>query len=265
MIIGIYDSGLGGLTVWREIRQLRAAKLIYFGDTLHMPYGEKTPGQLQDYFWKITEFFQSKGTQAVVVACNTSSALVLPEVKTAAPLPVFGVIDAALEAILPVSRGRVGLLATKVTVESGVYQQALQKRKPSWRVFAQSAPRLVPLIEAGKISGPEVEAALREYLEPLLAQEIDTLFLGCTHYPFLKELIEKISGPGLKIVNPAKSLALEVSNWLQKTGAGPKPQEAGTEFWVSADPQNFRKVARDLLREDIPQVGFYQFPGEVKK
>lgn len=259
MIIGIYDSGLGGLSVWRELRSLVNAKLIYFGDTAHMPYGEKTLTQLQAYFWDIFHFFERKKAQAVVMACNTSSAVVLPRVKGIAPLPVIGIIDAALRAILPVSLGRVGLLATTVTVESGVYQRRLHQLRPDWEITAQSAPALVPLVEDGKVAGAEVRSALSLYLTPLLAKKVDTLLLGCTHYPFLKQGITQIVGKDLKIVDPAQALALEVRDELKIHDFS--YSRSVSEFWVSAEPVKFQKTAEKLLGEEITQVKMHQLPG----
>ncbi len=258
MIIGIYDSGLGGLSVWRKLRGVVNAKLIYFGDTAHMPYGEKSPAQLQSYFWQIYRFFEKKQVQAVVMACNTSSAVVLPAVQDQAPLPVIGIIEAGLRATLPAARGRVGLLATTATVKSGVYQQRLKKLRPDWSITAVSAAKLVPLVEEGLIEGQEVEEALALYLAPLLAAGIDTLLLGCTHYPFLSKAIARLAG-NVKIVDPALALALEVKerfcsfNSLQAAGS--------SEFWVSAEPAKFQSTAEKLLGGEIPPVKLHRMPG----
>lgn len=261
MVIGIFDSGLGGLSVWRHLRQNLTARLLYFGDTAHVPYGEKSPAQLQGYFWDILEFFQNKGCQGVVVACNTSSALVLPQVKTKVEIPIFGIIEGAVQATLATSQGRVGVLATRATTESGVYQEAFRRERSDWQVFVQSAPRLVPLVEQGQIKEDAAKQAVKEYLAPLLVQNIDTLLLGCTHYPFLHALISEVVGPNVQIVDPAPALGLQVRQalpHLAEIGAG-NPE---TEFWVSAHPEKFRSTAQLLLQEEMPPVGLHQLSGE---
>lgn len=259
MVIGIYDSGLGGLSVWRELRGAITTRLVYFGDTANVPYGEKSSAELVSYFWRIYSFFRKQGCDAVVVACNTSSALVLPEVRDKVELPVFGVIEAAVDLASQVSRDRVGILATRGTIESGVYQRAFRETKPHLQVVAQSAPRLVPLIEQGQTAGPEVEAVLREYLEPLQKQAVDTLLLGCTHYPFLSPLIKELVGPKVEVVDPAPSLASLVKTALDAGGVGGK---ATTEFYVSSQPKKFQHMAELLLQEEVPEVRLEAITGE---
>jgi len=262
-MIGIYDSGLGGLSVWRELRQYTGAQLLYFGDTSHVPYGEKTPAQLEKYFWDIVGFFLEQGCRGVVVACNTSSALVLPRVEGKVRVPVFGIIESAIRAVLDVTEGRVGILATQGTVGSGVYQNAFAAISPKVQVCVQSAPRLVPLVERGLIQEDITRQALREYLDPLMAQGIDTLLLGCTHYPFLQETIRELVGPDLHIVNPAPHMARRVAEVFPNLakGKGAEPNRE-TKFWVSGDPHTFKTTAEVLLQERLPAVGFHHMPGE---
>lgn len=267
MAIGIYDSGLGGLSVWRELRQYTNAPLLYFGDTSHVPYGEKTPAELESYFWEIVAFFLEQGCEGVVVACNTSSALVLPRVRGKVQVPIFGIIESAVQASLQVSEGRIGVLATRGTVDSGAYQKAFLTVSPETRVFVQSAPRLVPLVEQGQIASQVTKKALKEYLAPLLAEGIDTLLLGCTHYPFLQELIEGLVGADLRIVDPAPVMARQIAEIfprMAKDLAGPALEKARetTQFWVSGDPVGFKATAELLLQEQLPVVGFHQMSGE---
>ncbi len=262
MVIGIYDSGLGGLSVWRELRRHTKARLLYFGDTCHVPYGEKTPDQLERYFWDIVGFFQSRGCKGVVVACNTSSALVLPRVFDKVQIPVFGIIESAIKATLAVGGNRVGVLATRGTVESGAYQEAFAKANPRGQIFAQSAPDLVPLVEQGQVTGPKVKEALRGYLAPLLAQKIDTLVLGCTHYPFLQDLISDVVGSSVTLVDPGPAMALQVLEELPHLAKGPLDPSTETEFWVSGDPGKFKETAERLLQETLPGVGFHEMRGE---
>ena len=170
MVIGIYDSGLGGLSVWRELQRVINRPLVYFGDTAHVPYGEKTPAQLMSYFQASLAFLESKGCQGIVVACNTTSAVVLPRVMNNLRLPVVGMIESAVGAVSKVSKGRVGVLATRATTESGVYQEALAQALPYSEVFVQDAPKLVPLVEKGNVGGKLAKEVVLEYLEPLLAK-----------------------------------------------------------------------------------------------
>lgn len=265
MTIGIYDSGLGGLSVWRELRRYTSTRLLYYGDTSHVPYGEKTPTQLEGYFWNIVGFFLDQGCEAVVVACNTSSALVLPKVAGKVSVPVFGIIESAVGATLEVSAGRIGVLATRGTVESGAYQAAFQQARPDARVFMRSAPRLVPLVEQGEVHSDVTRQALREYVDPLLAEGIDTLLLGCTHYPFVQGLLEEIVGPDVRIVNPAPALALEVAHLFPNLAKrqGPEDKTNETQFWVSGDPEAFKTTAELLLQEQLPAVRFHHMAGET--
>lgn len=260
MIIGLYDSGLGGLSVWRELRHLNA-RFIYFGDTAHVPYGEKTPAQLQDYFWQILDFLQGKGCQGVVIACNTASALVLPAVKPVVSMPVIGIIEAAVQGCLQVGQGRLGVLATQATVDSEVYQQAFREARPNWQVFVHGAPQLASLVEQGQATESATKRVVAEYLEPLIAQNIDTLLLGCTHYPFLRPLVEEVVGSSVQIVDPAPILAEQVSCWLDILDSRQDRQGPSTEFWVSAHPERFQMVAQSLLQEEIPPVGVYKLSG----
>ena len=262
-MIGIYDSGLGGLSVWRELRQYTSAQLLYFGDTSHVPYGEKTPAQLESYFWDIVGFFLSQGCQGVVVACNTSSALVLPRVMGKLQVPVFGILESAVRATLEVSDGRIGILATRGTVDSGAYQGAFSRVAPDVQVFMQSAPLLVPLVEQGQVKSQVTRQVLQEYLDPLIARDIDTLLLGCTHYPFLYELIEELLGAHVHIVNPAPQLALQVAEMFPNLATSPTDDpNKTTQFWVSGDPHTFKTTAELLLQERLPAVGFHHMAGE---
>lgn len=255
LAIGIYDSGLGGLSVWRELRKRTASRLVYFGDTAHLPYGEKSPEQLLQYFSASLAFFQSRGCRSLVVACNTTSAVVLPKVKPGLTLPVYGMIEGAEAALIEAEPRKVGVLATRATAASGVYQTALAQALPGVEVVVQSAPELVPLVEQGKLQGPEVEAALSNYLNPLIRKGIDTLLLGCTHYPFLSEEIQKIVGRGIRLVDPAPAVARQAQG-VAAAGQGE------TEFWVSAQPQKFQVTAELILGERVSPVRLYPLDEE---
>ena len=257
MSIGIYDSGLGGLSVWRELRSKIRAPLVYFGDTAHLPYGDKSPEQLREYFRASLAFLESTGCQFIVVACNTTSSVVLPKIKHLLRLPVVGMIEGAVEAVCSAGGRRIGVLATQATAASGVYQNALGDALPGSEVLVQGAPELVPLVEAGEISGPRARTALEKYMEPLLAQGIDSLLLGCTHYSFLAEPITQLLGGEVRLIDPAPAVAGQV----QAAWPGAEVSGAETEFWVSAQPKKFKATAELILGEVLPPV-YLKMPGE---
>lgn len=261
LIIGLYDSGLGGLTVWRELRKLKV-KLVYFGDTANVPYGAKTSQELVGYFHEIRALLVERGCQLVVVACNTASILVLPAVEKDPNLPTIGIVDAAVNACLQVCQGRLGILATPATIASGVYQKTFREVRPDWAIYAQSAPELAPLIEAGKVDHPDTQKLIIDYLAPLQDRKIDTLLLGCTHYPLVQSSIAEFLGPSVTIVDPAPFLAQQITGLIGQLQTEMQPE---TEFWVSARPELFKELAQNLLGEELPEVGFYQLAGEKLK
>lgn len=257
--IGIYDSGVGGLTVWLALKKLLNQDLIYYADTAHIPYGDKSKEQILFYSHSIVNFLKQQQARIIVAACNTSSALALPTLQLSASIPLFGVIEPAVKkAAAATKNNRVGLIATVGTVNSSSYQKEFHKLAPDVALFAQKAPKLVPLIEAGKLDGPEVSSALHQYLDPLLRQEIDTLILGCTHYPFLLEPIRAIVGPDINIIDPAWQLAEDVRDWLRDHGYADKGQPAKEVFWTSGNPQEFQKKASFFIGQQIKAVNFHR-------
>ncbi len=254
--IGIYDSGVGGLTVWLALRQLINEDLIYYGDTAHVPYGDKSRDQILLYSHNIIHFLEEKKVLAVVAACNTSSALALPVVRVSSGMPIFGVIEPAVEkAIASTRNNRVGIIATVGTVNSGSYQRSFQQFAPSTEVFAQGCPKLVPLIERGEVEGLLVNQALHEYLDSLIDWGMDTLVLGCTHYPFLLPAIKRIVGEHISIVDPAWQTAKNVYDWLQGLPNVEEHEVPSYQFWVSGSPEEFQKRASQFLGFTLAQVG----------
>src|SRR4051794_6091266 len=193
--IGIFDSGIGGLTVARQIHQLMPNEdLVYLGDTARVPYGTKSPGTVVRFACEDTQFLLQQNVKAVVVACNTCSAWAMPMLQRKFNAPVFGVIVPGIMAALEQTRsGRIGLIGTSATVRSKAYSNGLLARSDSAQVFAQACPLLVPLVEEGWINHPITQTVLKQYLAPLLRRRIDTLILGCTHYPLLKRAIRKVT------------------------------------------------------------------------
>src|SRR3954463_1737479 len=216
--IGIFDSGVGGLTVARQIhRVLPHEDLIYLGDTARVPYGTKSPSTVVRFACEDSQFLLQQNVKAVVVACNTCSAWALPILEKKFQVPIFGVITPGVLAALEKSKTkRIGIIGTNATIRSKAYSNGIIARCDTAKVFARACPLLVPLVEEGWINHPVTQAVLREYLTPMLRQKIDTLILGCTHYPLLKAAIRKIVGSNVALVDSAESCAKYVRERLER-------------------------------------------------
>lgn len=255
--IGLFDSGIGGLTVSRVVNTILPDEpTIYFGDTAHVPYGQRSADELLGFADKIVSYLAGQGVKYIIFACNTSSALSLSELSSRYPLPMIGLIQPGVAEALRLTRnGKVGVIATEATVRSGAYEKELRKRDSSIEVCSQAAPRLVPLVEAGELDTPVVIKAVRQYLAPLREAGIDTLILGCTHYPFLAGLIAGEMGPGVQLVDPAEATvrlaAVEMARLGLLSAGGASPVHC---FFVSGEPQDFREQARRFLGRDVGPV-----------
>jgi glutamate racemase len=214
--IGIFDSGIGGLTVVRQIhRTLPNENLVYLGDTARVPYGTKSPGTVVRFACEDTQFLLQQNVKAVVVACNTASAWALPALQRKFDLPIFGVIIPGACAALDKSKSqRIGIIGTNATIRSQAYSKAILARCDTAQVFARACPLLVPLVEEAWTDHPVTQRVLREYLRPLLRSRIDTLVLGCTHYPLLKNAIRKVTNGKLSLIDSAESCAHYVKERL---------------------------------------------------
>lgn len=214
--IGIFDSGIGGLTVLQQIHKvLPQEDLIYLGDTARVPYGTKSPSTVVRFACEDTQFLLHQNVKAVVVACNTCSAWALPVLEKQFQVPLFGVIVPGVEAALQQSRTRrIGIIGTQATIRSRAYTTTILARAQNAKVFARATPLLVPLVEEGWIHHPVTQAVLREYLRPFLREKIDALILGCTHYPLLKGAIRKVTGPGIGLIDSAETCAHYVAQRL---------------------------------------------------
>jgi len=254
--IGVFDSGVGGLTVAAALqRRLPRERLLYLGDTARLPYGTKSAATVRRYTEVNLEFLERRGVKAVVVACNTASALGLAGL--AAPVPVWGVIEPGADRAAAATRnGRVGVIATESTVASGAYASALRRIVPELGIWSQSCPLLVPLIEEGWLDDPVTAEVARRYLEPLLAHDIDTLVLGCTHYPLIAPLLAEIAGPGVVLVDSAAAVSDQVAAELAHRGllavALSPPETAaangtGDHYCVTDTSQRFERIAGDFL------------------
>jgi len=254
-VIGLFDSGVGGLTVAVEVyRQLPGEATVYFGDTAHVPYGHRSVSELLKLAGRIVAFLIAQGAKFIICACNTSSSVSLPVLVNTVKVPMLGLIKpAAWEALRLTASGKVGVLATEATVKSGAYERELKKLDPAVCVYSQAAPRLVPLVEAGEIKTPAAAAAVKEYLAPLKKAGIDTLILGCTHYPFLSELIAEELGPGVCLVDPAGAAVRLAAEEIKRLGLLNNNDERSVQhkFFVSGDPLAFKARAASFLGYDI--------------
>ena len=258
--IGVFDSGVGGLTVAREImRQIPDERMVYFGDTARLPYGTKSKETIIRYSRQIVRFLNTKKVKAIVVACNTATAQALEEIKKELDIPIIGVIDAAARVASKVTlNGRIGVVGTTGTIESGMYTTALKEYDPQVQVYGKACPLLVSLVEEGWLHDSITEEVVSRYLKDLEYKSIDTLILGCTHYPLIRSTFKKVAGENVTLVNPAYETAMELDSLLAEKGlrcdsdvalAGKK-----YEFYVSDAAEKFCDFANSILPYDIEKV-----------
>jgi glutamate racemase len=243
--IGVFDSGVGGLTVLAEIRdRLPYEHTVYFGDTARVPYGVRDPAEVREFAFEIIRYLTDLDVKLIVVACNTASAVALELAQAEFDAPTVGVIEpGARAAAVDTINRRVGVLATQVTVESGAYRRAVRGHDAGIVVHEQACPEFVPLIEKGVVDGPELEEVARGYLDPLTRRRVDAVILGCTHYPLISATINRILGPEVRLISSAGQTALEVGYVLSRRGYLRRPRDAddlGSSTYVcSADPAEF--------------------------
>lgn len=274
--IGIFDSGIGGLTVVEEIiKVLPYESLVYFGDTARLPYGTKSKDVVTKYSVQISDFLIKKRVKIIVVACNTSSSNALSELRKRFSVPIIGVIEPAVKQALKVTKsGRIGVIGTEATINSNAYQNLLRKYgDPSLSlrmrfltsskisVYSQACPLFVPLVEEGWTNKPVTLTVAKEYLSGLKRNRIDTLILGCTHYPLIKNVISAVLGKNVVILDSAKATADEVKSLLNKTKLSSlKCNKVKHEFYVSDAPEKFVKLGRKFLKEDVRYVKKIELP-----
>jgi glutamate racemase len=270
--IGFFDSGVGGLTVLREVlRRLPDEATVYLGDNLRAPYGPRSDEEVRRFSVECLDELTARDVKALVVACNTASAVALPEIRRRYDLPVLGVVrPGAAAAALATRTRRVGVVATPATVRSHAYFQAIKDENPVIEVYEHATPELVPLVESGQLEGPEAAAAVRRSLAPLLgergadgefifplppAERIDTLLLGCTHYPLLERLISAAVGPGVAVIDSASATASALASLLEVNGLG-APVGAATSHLqlTTGEVGAFRRTAERLFGALFPSV-----------
>ncbi len=258
-MIGIFDSGVGGLSVLRAVRaQLPHADLLYFGDNLHIPYGPRPLAEVRAFSEAITRFLLARGAQVIVVACNAASAAALKHLRAALPdVPFVGMEPAVKPAAEQTQTRVVGVLATPATFQGELFNSVVERFAQGVTVLPQVCPGLVQQIEAGELDAPETEVMLRGWVAPMLAQNIDALVLGCTHYPFVIPLLEKICGPGVRVIDPAPAVARQVGRVVssQKSVVSSQKSEVGSQkseregrlrYFTSGEPEVFRRALKRL-------------------
>jgi glutamate racemase len=254
--IGVFDSGLGGLTVAHAImRRLPHESLIYFGDTARVPYGPKSPDTVRRYSREIAAFLLDQGVKAIVVACNTATAHALPMLRDELDVPVLGVVEPGARAAVRASKsGRIGVIATEGTIRSGAYVRAIRQASPDAQVTALACPLFVPLVEEGWTHHDATRLIAREYLEPFVEQGVDTLVLGCTHYPLLKPLIAQVVGPDVRLIDSAEETAADTVRMLDERALASPSAEGNYRFVASDDPQQFLALGQRFLGDAIERV-----------
>ena len=255
--IGVFDSGIGGLTVVKAMRDLLPNESIsYLGDTARVPYGPKSPETVQRYAIGLAEILIKQNAKALVVACNTVSSVALPALTEKFPVPVIGVIEPGARAALAVSRNRhIGVIGTRATIRSGAYEKALREADSNVRVSSRACPLLVPLIEEGLLNDEVTDRMILRYLEPLLADDIDTLVLGCTHYPLLTGAIARVLKRQIMVVDSAQNCARAVEEMLDQHSLRAAPLNPGElQVALTDAADNFLNVARDALQLKIGEV-----------
>lgn len=255
--VGVFDSGIGGLTVAHEIiRQLPHESIVYFGDTARVPYGPKSPDTVRRYSREIAGFLRDQGVKNIVIACNTATAHALEALRSEMDMPVTGVVEPGARAAVAATRGgHIGVIGTAGTIKSGAYERAIRALDPDVMVTPRACPLLVPLVEEGWTEHDATRIVAREYLEPLLAAEIDTLVLGCTHYPLLKALLRDVLGPEVTLIDSAEETAAETARTLASAHlAADEYAVPSHRFIASDDPLQFLQLGQRFLGGAIEGV-----------
>lgn len=255
--IGIFDSGVGGLTVAGAIQELLPGEdIVYFGDTARVPYGTKSKETVTRFSIENIEFLMTHNVKLIVVACNTASSLALDFIRRCFRVPIIGVIEPGAKTASSVTRNnRIGVIGTQATVSSGAYEKAIKNINPRSRIFTQSCPLFVPLVEEGWTTNAVARTIAGMYLGPLKTKNIDTLIFGCTHYPLLEGVIKKVMGRGVLLVDSAKEVAKEAETILDSGGMLNVPgRKAVYKFFVSDEPGRFVRIGRKFLKKRITCV-----------
>ncbi len=255
-MIGIFDSGIGGLTVAKQIiKKLPRYQIIYFGDTARVPYGNKSKETIKKYALQDSKFLLKQGAKIIVIACHTVSAVAANSLRRKFPdIPIFDVIRTGLiKASRVTKRNKIGVIGTRATIASAAHENYLKKLDKDLKIYTQACPLIVPFVEENWINRPEALKIIREYLKPLKKQGIDTLVLACTHYPLAKNAIQKIIGKRINIIDPAEEVAKEVDLFLKQHPVIEERlvQRKANKFFVSDAPQQFEELSKKILGKKI--------------
>lgn len=261
--VGIFDSGIGGLTVASAVRKLLPNESIYYiGDTARVPYGGKSAATVQRYSAEIAAILANAGCKAIVVACNTASAVALDPLRNALTLPVLGVINPGARAAVAATRnGHIGVIGTRGTIKSGAYEHAIRALRRDVQVTSRACPLLVPLIEEGWLDSEVTERVIREYVQPLIDAQVDTLVLGCTHYPLLRRAVRRVVGDSVNLVDSAENCAHALRYVLEaKHLSAPATSGHALRVALTDLPDHFLRVAEEALRLHVGQPEICELP-----
>ncbi len=256
--IGMFDSGVGGLTVLKEVRELLPHEnIVYLGDTARVPYGNRSPRTIVRYALESALFLLTKGIKILVIACNTSSALAINILSRKMPVPVIGVIEpGAKEAVKATRKKRIGIIGTKATIKSKAYEYSIKKMDPGVEVISKACPLFVPIVEEGLQDDDVAYIMAEKYLKEIKMSGVDTLVMGCTHYPVLEGVIKDVMGPYIHIINTGKETAKEVKNRLQIKGQLRTKGRGLCRYFVTDSPETFREIGSRFLREELSRIRY---------
>lgn len=255
--VGVFDSGVGGLTVAREVmRHLPDENIIYFGDTARVPYGSKSKDNIIHYSRQIIRFLQSKNVKAIVIACNTATALALDVVQKEFDLPIIGVIEPGARAAVAETRNKhIGVIGTEATIQSQMYSEVIKRYDSQMCVSGKPCPLFVPLVEEGFAKHHIADEVIDIYLNEMKASDVDTMILGCTHYPLLRSKIMKYFGEAIHLVNPAYETAMDLKRILEEKGIANEAESlAKYEFYVSDTAEKFKQFANSILPYNVETI-----------
>lgn len=266
--IGIFDSGVGGLTVMRAIRELMPFEnIVYFGDTARLPYGSKNSETILRYSLESASFLKAQGIKILVIACNTSCSAALTQIRNSSDIPVIGITEQGIEEVVRIFKtGKIAILGTKATIASCIYQQQILSLRDSLELYSISCPLFVPLVEEGYIAHPMSSLVVQEYLRPLKTYEIHGALLGCTHYPLLKTVIQNELGPEVLLIDPSDACAEKIRGVLaERNLLNPSAHPPQYRFFVSDDPEKFRLIGKTFLNYPIEnvQLAHSTFPEQI--
>ncbi len=254
--IGVFDSGIGGLTVYKALKdKMPHESMIYLGDTARLPYGSKSAGAIIKFSEENARFLLNKKVKLIVIACNSSSSYGVAYLQNKLDIPVIGVIEPGAEEAVKYSKGKIGVVGTTATISSKAYEKAIIEKNPDIEIITRDCPLFVPLVEEGWIEHKVTRLVIEEYLLPLKEQGIDSLVLGCTHYPVLKDVISDVIGKDIRLIDSGKATAEKVYSILKSFGWLNNSKKQGEdEFYVSDFPERFRKVGEIFLKRNIEKV-----------